>query len=45
MPFATSIVVLVITLDYIGFKLYKNRKSNKAENNYALPDGFIGEQR
>lgn len=45
MPFATSIIVLVITLDYIGFKLYKNRKSNKAENNFALPDGFIGEQR
>ena len=44
MPFTTSIIVLLITLDYIGFKIYKNRKSAKVETNYVLPDGFLNEQ-
>ena len=44
MPFTTSIIVLVIILDYIGFKIYKNRKSAKVETNYVLPDGFLNEQ-
>lgn len=44
MPFTTSIIVLVIVLDYIGFKFYKNRKSAKPEINYVLPDGFLNQQ-